>query len=68
MVKTWMIAGHQYVTTHLDGVESSVQTMLDIQFVDGLLNWVIYMISRASQNKNNKLDLFLLINRISIMS
>ena len=36
MEKTWMIAGHQTKTT-ADGVETSVQRMIDIQFTDGLL-------------------------------
>ena len=45
--ETWMIAGHQTVTT-VDGVESSAGTMLDIQFTDGLVSMII-IYSRATQ-------------------
>ena len=38
--ETWMIAGHQTLTT-VDGVETSVGTMLDIQFTDGLVSIII---------------------------
>ena len=38
--ETWIIAGHQTITT-VDCVETSTGTMLYIQFVDGLLNYVI---------------------------
>ena len=41
MVKTWMIAGHHTKTNTMDGVETSVQTMLDIQFTDGLVSTII---------------------------
>ena len=45
--ETWMIAGHQTVTT-VNGVESSAGTMLDIQFTDGLVS-IIIIYSRATQ-------------------
>ena len=35
-----MIAGHQTKTT-IDGVETSIGTMLDIQFTDGLVSTII---------------------------
>ena len=38
--ETWMIAGHQTKTT-IDGVETSIGTMLDIQFTDGLVSTII---------------------------
>ena len=38
--ETWIIAGHQTITT-VDGVETSTGTMLDIQFTDGLVSMII---------------------------
>ena len=37
----WIIAGQYVTNTSADGEETAVQRMIDAQFVDGLLNWVI---------------------------
>ena len=37
----WIIAGQYVTNTSSDGEEIAVQRMIDAQFVDGLLNWVI---------------------------
>ena len=38
--ETWIIAAHQTITT-VDEIESSIGTMLDIQFTDGLVSTII---------------------------
>jgi nitrate reductase NapAB chaperone NapD len=37
----WIIAGQYVTNTSTEGEETAVQRMIDAQFVDGLLNYII---------------------------